>query len=90
MEKLIRVLIADDQPFIRQGLRYIIDAQSDMECVGKASDGEDAHLLSKDTVQRVHVDAPKIIFITILIMQEGYVERICHFFPINNIDISTN
>lgn len=48
MEKLIKVLIADDQPFIRQGLRYIIDAQPDMECVGEASDGEAACLLTKD------------------------------------------
>ena len=48
MEKLIKVLIADDQPFIRQGLRYIIDSQPDMECVGEASDGEAAQLLTKD------------------------------------------
>ncbi|WP_297424886.1 response regulator transcription factor [Clostridium sp.] len=36
----IRVVLADDQPIILQGLRYIIDAQSDMEVVGEASDGE--------------------------------------------------
>jgi DNA-binding NarL/FixJ family response regulator len=36
----IRVVLADDQPIILQGLRYIIDAQPDMEVVGEASDGE--------------------------------------------------
>jgi DNA-binding NarL/FixJ family response regulator len=38
----IRVVLADDQPIIRQGLRYIIDAQPDMEVVGEAFDGETA------------------------------------------------
>lgn len=42
MGKIIRVIIADDQPFVRQGLRYIIDAQPDMECAGEAGDGEAA------------------------------------------------
>lgn len=35
-------MLADDQPIIRQGLRYIIEAQPDMEVVGEASDGEAA------------------------------------------------
>jgi DNA-binding NarL/FixJ family response regulator len=38
----IRVVLADDQPIVRQGLRYIIDAQPDMEVVGEAADGETA------------------------------------------------
>lgn len=49
MEKIIRVVLADDEPFVRQGLRYIIDSQPDMECVGEASDGEEAYLISLDT-----------------------------------------
>ena len=40
--KKIRILIADDQPFIRKGLRYILDIQQDMQVIGEASTGEEA------------------------------------------------
>jgi two-component system, NarL family, response regulator len=38
----IRVLIADDHPIFRVGLRNLIDQQSDMVVVGEASDGHEA------------------------------------------------
>lgn len=41
-EKMIRIVLADDQPFIRKGLRYILDIQKDMQVVGEASTGEEA------------------------------------------------
>ena len=37
-----RVLIADDQPLVRVGLRKILDFEPDIEVVGEAMDGEDA------------------------------------------------
>jgi DNA-binding NarL/FixJ family response regulator len=39
---VIRVLIADDQGIVRDGLRMIVDAQDDMEVVGEARDGVEA------------------------------------------------
>src|SRR5262249_42286510 len=42
MKILIRIMLAEDQPIIRQGLRYIIDAQPDMTVVGEAADGDEA------------------------------------------------
>jgi DNA-binding NarL/FixJ family response regulator len=39
---MIRIVLADDQPFIRKGLRYILDIQKDMQVVGEASTGEEA------------------------------------------------
>jgi DNA-binding NarL/FixJ family response regulator len=39
---MIRVVIADDQTLMRDGLQTIIDLQSDMEVVGAAEDGEQA------------------------------------------------
>jgi DNA-binding NarL/FixJ family response regulator len=38
----IRVLIADDQAMVREGLSVLLDAQPDIEVAGQASDGRDA------------------------------------------------
>ncbi|HLX49276.1 MAG TPA: response regulator transcription factor [Streptosporangiaceae bacterium] len=35
----IRVLIADDHPVVRQGLRVLLEVQEDIDVVGEASDG---------------------------------------------------
>ena len=42
MESPIKILIADDHPLIRQGLRVVIEAQPDLELVGEVSNGEQA------------------------------------------------
>ncbi|HEX6713130.1 MAG TPA: response regulator transcription factor [Thermoleophilaceae bacterium] len=51
---MIRVLLVDDQPLIREGLRTILDAQPDLEVVGEAGDGDEAlrasHRLRPDLV----------------------------------------
>jgi NarL family two-component system response regulator LiaR len=39
---VIRVLIADDQPVVRQGLRTFLELHDDIEIVGEAEDGERA------------------------------------------------
>lgn len=39
---MIRVLLADDQMLVRAGFRALLDAQSDIEVVGEAADGEQA------------------------------------------------
>ncbi|GGM90400.1 response regulator [Dactylosporangium sucinum] len=39
---MIRVLLADDHPLVRQGLRAVFDTVADIELVGEASDGRDA------------------------------------------------
>src|ERR1700693_3911844 len=38
----IRVLIVDDHRVVAEGLRYVIDAQPDLEVVGSAADGREA------------------------------------------------
>jgi DNA-binding NarL/FixJ family response regulator len=42
MNKRIRIVLAEDQDIIRQGLRYILDAQPDMTVTGEAANGDEA------------------------------------------------
>nr|WP_062340517.1 response regulator transcription factor [Herbidospora sakaeratensis] len=51
---MIRVLIADDHPIVRQGLRTFLEVQGDIEVVAEAGDGAEAvklaRVLSPDVV----------------------------------------
>jgi DNA-binding NarL/FixJ family response regulator len=53
-----RVLIADDQPLVRVGLRKILDFEPDVEVVGEAGDGEDA-------VRQTARSAPDVVLMDI-------------------------
>lgn len=46
----IRVVVADDQPLIRQGFRMILAAQADIEVVAEAGDGESAVAVVEETL----------------------------------------
>jgi DNA-binding NarL/FixJ family response regulator len=41
-ERVVRVVLVDDHPIVREGLRQLVDAQPDMHVVGEAADGEAA------------------------------------------------
>jgi DNA-binding NarL/FixJ family response regulator len=43
----IRVVVADDQPLVRSGLRTILDAQPDIDVIGEAGDGHEAVALAR-------------------------------------------
>ena len=45
---MLKILVADDHLIIRQGLRLIIETESDFELVGEASDGAEALRLCAD------------------------------------------
>jgi DNA-binding NarL/FixJ family response regulator len=44
----VRVLLADDQPLIRTGLRMILEEQPDVTVVGEAADGGEAVRLTRE------------------------------------------
>ncbi|MDQ0156272.1 response regulator transcription factor [Robertmurraya andreesenii] len=58
MKEKISILIADDQPIIRDGLATILSLEEDMEIVGKANDG-------KEAVELARLTNPSILLIDI-------------------------
>lgn len=44
----IRVLLADDQPMVRTGFRYMLSAEDDIEVVGEVGDGLEAVRLARE------------------------------------------
>jgi DNA-binding NarL/FixJ family response regulator len=49
----VRVLVADDQPLVRAGLRLLLSTVSDIEVVGEATNGEEAKALVESLVPDV-------------------------------------
>ena len=43
----IRVLVADDQPLVRAGIRRVIETDESLAVIGEATDGHDAVALTK-------------------------------------------
>jgi DNA-binding NarL/FixJ family response regulator len=50
---VIRVVLADDQPLVRTGLRMILSGEPDVEVVGEAADGAQAIALCAETAPDV-------------------------------------
>jgi DNA-binding NarL/FixJ family response regulator len=47
IQERIRILIADDHPIFRQGIRGVLEAEADIEVIGEASDGKQAIALAR-------------------------------------------
>src|ERR1700740_1342394 len=59
----ITVLLVDDHPIVRDGLRRVLDGQRDLQVVGEAGDGEQALALVRELSPQVvvmDVQMPKL------------------------------
>lgn len=63
----LRVLLVDDHPILREGLRALVTAEADMEVVGEAADGIDA-------VAAVQTLTPDVVVMDVSMPNLGGVE----------------
>jgi two-component system NarL family response regulator len=66
---IIRVLLVDDHPIVRQGLAAIIDQEPDMTVIGQAGDGTEA-------IERFGQEQPDVTLMDLRMPQVGGVEAI--------------
>lgn len=62
MSRPIKVLLADDHPIVREGLRLVLERRGDLEVVGDAADGRTAVRLAVQTrpdVAIIDLDMPQ-------------------------------
>ena len=84
-EQVIRVVIADDHPVVRRGLRQLFDAEGDIEVVAEAADAETAR-------RYVHGHHPDVLVIDLNMPGEATLEaipRIRERFPDTQIVVLT-
>lgn len=55
MSEKIRILLADDHPIVREGLRMIVEMQPDFEVVGEAANGGEAVAFLEQSGERVDI-----------------------------------
>ncbi|MBA4124802.1 MAG: LytTR family transcriptional regulator DNA-binding domain-containing protein [Acidobacteria bacterium] len=58
MENRIRVLVVDDEPLARRGIRQLLESETDFEIVGEAANGREA-------VSAIEKLAPELVFLDI-------------------------
>lgn len=59
----IRILLADDHPFLRLGLSTLIAVEKDMTLVGEAENGEEA-------IRAVERLAPDVVIMDLLLLRQ--------------------
>lgn len=81
----LRVLIADDHPLFRQGLRVLVDSASDMTVVGEAASGAEA-------IAQAHESRPDVVLMDLNMPPPSGVEatrRIVAQFPQTRVLVLT-
>ena len=67
----VRILIADDHGVLRAGLRFLLNAETDMEVVGEAGDGSEAMVKARE----LH---PDVILLDVTMPGTGGLQAIRH------------
>lgn len=67
MNDRIRILLVDDHPLVRKGVRFFLETQSDMEIVGEANSGEEAMVV-------VEQQTPDVVLMDLMMPGIGGVE----------------
>ncbi len=57
---MIRILIVDDHTIVREGLRIVLEDETDMEIIGEAADGEEA-------IQKALTLSPDVILLDLVL-----------------------
>lgn len=63
----IKVLVTDDHEIVRQGLKFLLDAQDDIEVVGEATSAAEA-------VKRTGLDSPDVVLMDVRMPDESGIE----------------
>ena len=63
-ERAIRVMLVDDDPMVRMGLRHMLGAASDLEVVAEVSDGD-------EVVAAVQAHRPDVIVLDVRMARVG-------------------
>ena len=71
MPEPIRVLIADDHPVVRQGLRGFLESYADIEVIAEAETGAEAVALAREHV-------PDVALIDLLMPEMDGVEAVSY------------
>jgi two-component system, NarL family, response regulator LiaR len=82
----IRVLVADDHPVVRHGLRTLLELQDDLEPVGEAADGAEAIRLVEETL-------PDVVLMDLVMPEMDGIEairRIRAFSPSTKVIVLTS
>jgi NarL family two-component system response regulator LiaR len=69
MSSVIRVLVADDHAIVREGLRWLILTEPDMELIGEATDGIEA-------VEKAQALHPDVLLLDLVMPRKDGIEAI--------------
>jgi two-component system, NarL family, response regulator LiaR len=69
MSELIRVMIVDDHPVVRQGIKSLLGEEEDIEVVGEAVNGRDA-------LEKVEIFKPDVILMDLVMPEMTGIEAI--------------
>lgn len=67
----IRILLVDDHPMVRRGLRMFLDLDPDLEVIGEAGDG-------KQALELIEALSPQVVLMDLMMPEMGGIEAIGH------------